>query len=291
MTNFQVFSNDIVRKGRHVNHDERSRDYAFDASGVTVKSVRHPRHIPVLDQGNLGSCTGNAMTGLLGSGNFFSTLPSNTLSTTDAGADENVAISLYSLATQLDGYRGAYPPTDTGSDGLSVSKAAQKMGWIAGYQHTFSFNTFLAALSLQPVIVGIDWYQTFDHPDATGLVKIFAGAEVEGGHEIVCDELNVEKQLIGFTNSWSRDWGLDGRFYIGYADFETLLGNHGDVTVPVALTPVVPTPVPPIPTPTPVPPVPTPTPSPVTPLPTPDPNDVALWADMQKWAKLKGLTQ
>jgi hypothetical protein len=287
MTNFQYFYDNVTALGRHVNHDERSKLFAFDASGVTPKSVRHSRHIPVLDQGNLGSCTGNAMTGLLGSGDFFAPLPAGSLDPVNATFDETVAVSLYSLATQLDGYKGTYPPNDTGSDGLSVAKAAQKKGWITGYQHTFSFNSFLSALTLQPVIVGIDWYSSFETPDANGLVWIGNTASVEGGHEIVADELDVAGRRIGFTNSWGVNWGQDGRFYIGFDDFQTLLANHGDVTVPVALPAVVPTPVPPVPTPTPtpVPPVPTPTP-----VPTPDPADVALWADMQKWAKLKGLS-
>jgi hypothetical protein len=113
-------------------------------------------------------------------------------------------------------------------------------------------------------------------------------ASVEGGHEIVADELDVERRRIGFTNSWGVNWGQDGRFYIGFDDFQTLLANHGDVTVPVALT---------LPTPT-------PTPSGADFLHRPrfrqfrrlrrfrlrTLNDVALWADMQKWAKLKGLT-
>jgi hypothetical protein len=285
MDNFQVFSDDISYKGRHVNHDPRSKDYAFDGSGVTLASVRHKRYIPVLDQGQLGSCTGNAMTGLLGSGNFFNSLPANTLRTGDAIFDEAFAVDLYGLATHLDGYKGAYPPDDTGSDGLSVAKAAQKKGFIAGYQHTFSFNDFLKALSVQPVIVGIDWWSSFETPDPNGVVSIGSQSYIEGGHEIVADELNVEAQLIGFTNSWTANWGVAGRFYIRYADFETLLGNNGDVTVPVVLTtPVPPTPVPPAP------PVPTPVPPAPPVVPTPDPNDVALWADMQKWAKLKGLS-
>jgi hypothetical protein len=239
------------------------------------------------------------MAGLLGSGNFFGSLPVGTL-TSDAVYDESVALDLYALATQLDGYKGQYPEEDTGSDGLSVAKAAQQKGFIAGYQHTFSFDDFLKALTLQPVIVGIDWWSSFETPDPNGIVTIGDTSYIEGGHEIVADEINVEAQLIGFTNSWTSNWGVDGRFYIRYADFETLLGNNGDVTVPVILpaapapqptpapVPVDPTPVTPapVPDPTPIPPIPVPTP-----LPTPSPDDVALWADIQKWARNKGLSQ
>lgn len=282
MANYQKFYENIVYLGRHVNHDPASKAYGFDASGVTPKSVRHQRFIPVLNQGNLGSCTGNAMTGLLGSGAFFPALKPQTLSTTDADFDEQVAVNLYSAATKLDGYKGQYPPTDTGSDGLSVAKAAQKNGWVSGYQHTFDFNTFLAALSLQPVIAGIDWYSSFETPAADGGLAIAATAYVEGGHEIVLDELDVENQRIWFTNSWGADWAAQGRAYFTFADFEKLLASDGDVVVPVPLTVPAPTPGPVVPTP--VPPI-----VPPTPIVTPSADDVALWADIQKWAKAKGL--
>lgn len=288
MANYQKFSENIAFLGRHVNHDPASKAYGFDATGVAVKSIRHQRNIPVLNQGNLGSCTGNAMTGLLGTGAFFPVLPAQTLSTTDPAFNEQIAINLYSKATQLDGYKGQYPPTDTGSDGLSVAKAAQKNGWISGYQHTFDFNTFLAAIATQPVIVGIDWYSSFETPAADGQIKLESQAFVEGGHEIVLDELDVENQRIWLTNSWGAMWGAQGRAYFSFADFEALLAADGDVVVPVPLNlnpptpgPVTPTPTPVVPTP--VPPIPTPTPI------TPSADDVALWADIQKWAKAKGL--
>src|SRR3954471_15061773 len=98
------------RLGRHVNHDPRSRAYAYLATGRTLQPVRHTRHAAVLDQGNLGSCTGNAMTGALASDPLYAGLPSGTT------LDENLAVHLYSVATSMDDFNGTYPPEDTGSD-------------------------------------------------------------------------------------------------------------------------------------------------------------------------------
>ena len=51
------------RLGRHVEHDPRSR--AFSAGTAAFKTIRHLRHGKAFDQGDLGSCTGNAMAGVL----------------------------------------------------------------------------------------------------------------------------------------------------------------------------------------------------------------------------------
>ena len=51
------------RLGRHVEHDPQSR--AFSAGTAAIKTVSYKRHGAAFDQGELGSCTGNAMAGVL----------------------------------------------------------------------------------------------------------------------------------------------------------------------------------------------------------------------------------
>src|SRR5690242_20178409 len=101
------------RLGRHVRHDPRSLRYLYPAHEVDgLVSVRHVRFIPVLDQGDLGSCTGNAAEGAVGTSPLFEALPDGNLSnpTDDGDLDEQQAIALYSAATALDDYDGTYPP-------------------------------------------------------------------------------------------------------------------------------------------------------------------------------------
>jgi hypothetical protein len=226
------------RLGRHVRHDPRSLRYQVEARALgDLTSVRHHRYVPVLDQGDVGSCTGNAALGAIGTGALFEALAGNTLqpSTTDAEQDEQRALALYSAATRLDDYDGSYPPVDTGSDGLSVAKAAQALGLISGYQHATSLEAALTALAAQPVITGINWYDSFDYPLPSGFMTITDGAQVRGGHEVCLDELDVENERVWFTNSWSTGWGVDGRACLGWDDFGRLLSEDGDVT---AFTPV-----------------------------------------------------
>ena len=211
-----------MRLGRHINHDPRSRDYA--AAGATqIVSVSHQATGLPLDQGKIGSCTANALCGALDSvPNFKGANP----------LTESDAVSLYELETKLEGQ--PYPPNDPGGSGLMVCKAAKERGLISSYRHAFGIQRALEALVLRPVITGIGWYTSFDHPDtSTGLVEIGPGATVRGGHEIVADGIDAEKKLVWFWNSWGSGWGLGGRFCMSFDTWDRLLQEDGDVTVPV----------------------------------------------------------
>jgi hypothetical protein len=246
--------------GRKVNHDPRSLAYRFDTTGITVQSVKHTRRIPVLDQGNLGSCTGNAGIGALGTEPIYGTFPTTPL-------DEAAAINLYSAATVIDGSPGSYPPDDTGSDGLSIAKVLKSRGLISGYTHTFTLDDALKALQVTPVIVGVNWYNNMFSPAADGTVTIPNGDAVAGGHEFVLDEVDVARQAVGATNSWGTGWGVDGRFYIPFSVLSRLLSEQGDVVAFVPVTQPAPTPVPP------------------TPIPVPDPSaDQSFWDAIKDWA-------
>jgi hypothetical protein len=128
-----------------------------------------------------------------------------------------------------------------------VAKACQQRGFISGYVHATSLEAALTALAAGPVIAGVNWYSSFDQPDAEGVISIGKRAAVRGGHEICVDELDVENRRIGFTNSWGDSWGVGGRAYMSWDTFGRLLDEDGDVTVFVPLTQPAPTPTPPVP--------------------------------------------
>lgn len=242
------------RLGRHVLHDSRSLNYQVEAEDVTVlKSARWPGRIPVLDQGQLGSCTGNAAVNVLATEPFWSTNPVRAiLSESSEQLDEEYAVSVYSEATTLDPYVGTYPPTDTGSDGLSVAKVLQKQGKIGGYLHATSLAAALTALSKSACMAGTVWRGDMFKPDSDGRLK--CTGNVEGGHEYKLDELDVENRRIWILNSWGPNWGLGGRAWMSWDDFGGLLAQRGDVTVFTPVTQPAPTPTPPAP---PAPPTPT----------------------------------
>lgn len=259
------------RLGRSVNHDSESRRYAIPERDVPIKSVQHRRSVPIFDQGDLGSCTGNAGVGCTGTGSFYGTL--NSLALTYAW-DESGAVGLYGRATAIDSYAGTYPPDDTGSDGLSVAKALKEAGEISGYLWAFTPDAARQALMSTPLITGISWYEGMFNSDPSGQVTV--SGPLAGGHEIVIvgyvprGTTPSNDDRVWFDNSWGTGWGVSrpgqptaGSFWMAWGAYAELLADNGDVTqfVPISQ---------PAPTPTPVPPA-------------PDDPDAKLWADTHAW--------
>lgn len=218
------------RFGRHIHHDPRSRRYPYRSAPTAIKAVRHLRHAPIWDQGQTGSCTGQAALGCLTTGPFYPTVAAQTR----FPLTEHGAIAVYSAATRLDNINGEYPPDDTGSSGLAAAKALKAAGLISGYQHTFTLADALTALQAVPLICGTVWRANMGDPSPEGLVSV-EGREL-GGHEYVIDEYDPVRGWVGCTNSWGVTFGLAGRFYIQAEDLGDLLRDGGDVTVFVPRT-------------------------------------------------------
>jgi hypothetical protein len=213
----------VHRLGRHVEHDPQSR--AFSAGTAAIKTVMYKRHTAPFDQGDLGSCTGNAMVGVLMTEPLW--VPGRNLTEADA-------VKLYKAATKLDSIPGNYPPNDTGSSGMAVMKAAVKAKYIAGYAHSFSLDQLLGSLSLSPGILGITWYTSFDAAKPDGECPLTAGAKVRGGHEVQLIGIDVKKKRVWCINSWGPTWGglKNGTFYFSWKTLEELLNQQGDATFP-----------------------------------------------------------
>lgn len=206
--------------GRRVRHDPRSRQFPA-ATSASLVSTSHYRP-DVLDQGALGSCTGNA---LVGCRNTRPTRNRRRLLT------EDYAQAVYARATQLDPWPGDWPPTDTGSSGLAACAAAVEGGLIGRYEHAFGLDHTLAALVLRPVMVGVNWYVDMEYPDARGFVEPTGG--IAGGHEFELHAINVRDGFVCAVNSWGTGWGVAGHFRLRFATLGRLLSEDGDCTVPV----------------------------------------------------------
>lgn len=223
--------------GRHVNHDPRSRDYAAEPLAVVrPESVHWDRRVPIFDQGNLGSCTGNAAAGWLATDNRWRIGMNEFMARdgTRSPLDEQDAISIYSWATRLDPWEGDYPPEDTGSDGLSVTKVLRRFGYVDRYRHVFKFFQLVNALQNGPVLVGTVWRDGMFHPDSDGFVT--ESGPVVGGHEYLAVGVVVvdgyDKGYVEFANSWGSSWGDFGYFRMQYATVQSLLAQQGDATIP-----------------------------------------------------------
>ncbi|MFG2638550.1 hypothetical protein ACGFX8_32980 [Streptomyces sp. NPDC048362] len=235
--------------GRHVEHDPRSYAYAHGVlPKAAIKSVDWTRRVPHFDQGQLGSCTGNAATGLVGTDSAGRTGQTTVVLADDPNAswpvDENLAVKVYELATQLDNISGTYPPDDTGSSGLGAAKALMKLGLAAKYTHAYSLDALKSALQNGPVMVGTVWLESMFDVDSDGFVVVDRKSTVAGGHEYVISAYNADRQAFRLDNSWGESWGVRGSAWYSQTNLSWLLSQDGDVTVPVWATAPVPTPPP-----------------------------------------------
>lgn len=217
--------------GRNVVHDDRSLAHPADTAPSTGP-VFWPHHGTILNQHQTSSCTAQALTACLFTGPFYRTGTKRPAHLADS---ETAALHLYSVEVGLEG--GTFPPDDPGGSGLEVSKAAQDLGWISGYTHAFGLDHAHGAIGLSPVIIGIPWYQDMFTPDADGFVTI--GGDLAGGHEVAVVGYDPARGWA-CLNSWGV-WGCavpesrisHGGFWMTDATFGQLLGESGDVTVPV----------------------------------------------------------
>lgn len=215
------------RLGRHIHYDSRSDAYPAETAPA-LRTVTHRSSGLPLDQGQIGSCTANALVGAL------NTVPH--WKEDQPLLAEPDAVNLYSEETTLEG--DPYPPNDPGGSGTEVCQAAKNAGLLNGYQHATGIDQALAALVIRPVITGINWFTSFDTPDASGLVAIAPNATVRGGHEIVAVAINVTEERVWFPNSWGLSWGVafagipGGCFAMSFTTWGTLLEQGGDCTIP-----------------------------------------------------------
>lgn len=179
-----------------------------------------------LDQGQTGHCVG------FGWADRINALEANDPdAVTFKGFTNDDAHKIYYEAVAFDGT----PGSEAGTSTRNGAKAVKARGLIASY----AFATTTAEITLWvttrgPVVVGTDWYEGMENPDARGLVRV--GGAVLGGHEwliVGYDPAAVGGPEYICQNSWGDQWGDHGLFRIKVADFAQLLASQGDACVVV----------------------------------------------------------
>jgi hypothetical protein len=240
--------------GRIQHHDPQNLAYAHGVlPKAAIQSVVWARHTPILDQLQVGSCTGNALTGALGTDSAGRTATAQVTVKADskgifkAGTytlDEDFAVMAYELNTRLDNIKGQYKPDDTGSSGPACGKTAKALGLATGYTHAFTYDALRSALQSGPVLIGIDWYNSMFNPKPDGQIVVDKASGLAGGHELMIREYDAVNDIVWADNSWGPSWGVAGRAYFKGAHLRTLLSDGGDVTVLAFTTTPAPTPLP-----------------------------------------------
>lgn len=229
---------DDMRLGRSLWLDARSLAFMVEnraeAMGAKLTSRNWARVIPILNQGNLGSCTGNAGIGALGTQPFYDKTGKAALSShgNDARSLETAAVQLYSDATKIDPYPGTYLPDDTGSSGLAICQVLSNHAIITGYRWARTAHGFLQLLQAGPVLQGMPWMNAFFTPDRNGFIDAnsrWPSSGIAGGHEVEAiavelDTRDLFSSVITYANSWGTGWGDAGRFRMRLRTYEQLSG-------------------------------------------------------------------
>ncbi len=183
-----------------------------------------PAGEPVLNQGKEGACVGFGVTNEL----RFNPVPVS-------GLDEKFAREqIYWPAQHTDKWPGgSYPGANPFYEGTSVRdgiKAAQELGFVGEYRASRTEAEMALAMTLGPIIIGVDWYEGMFNPDARNYIR--PTGRKAGGHCTLVIGLKVTAPpgngYYTIYNSWGPSWGDKGTCRIRRADMAKLLDAGGD---------------------------------------------------------------
>lgn len=205
--------------GRLPEFDERSRAYPIrtllgDAPTLQTKIWDLEKW---LDQGTEGACVG------------FS-LAHEIAAEPEVGNVGNAyARMIYHEARKVD----QWPGEDyEGTSVLAGVKVVRNLGWIEQYRWAFSVQDVLETLSnLGPVVLGTNWYSGMFDTNQDGYVT--PTGDLVGGHAILILGYDHERQAVLLHNSWGQGWGVNGRAWLSVDDLLYLMGQQGEVCVPL----------------------------------------------------------
>lgn len=212
-----------------------SRDHLFTAQAPTLPLRIDLRTYAsaIEDQGQLGSCTGNAIAGAielidkknnkrLDVSRLFIYYEERVLEGTinyDAGAYIRDGIKVtYTKGAPLESLwpynirKWATKPTTA-----AYTDALKRK--VTGYQRCVNFTAVKNALALgNPVVIGFDVYESFETIGSNGIMTYpnLASEQLLGGHAVLLVGYNDDTQRFIARNSWGTSWGDKGYFYMPY---------------------------------------------------------------------------
>lgn len=193
----------------------------------------------VENQGQLGSCTGNAATtalevalklGPMQLSRLMAYFNARDLEGTvgyDAGATIRSVIKGLMKTGACEETTWPYktsrfkakPSPAAYSEAKEFVKMAKDDGLV--YKRVLTLNGVLTAIaSGSPVVFGFVVPESFNDLPSSGIQPLpKKGERILGGHAVVADGYNIEKKYVWVRNSWGEDWGLNGYFRMPFAWF------------------------------------------------------------------------
>lgn len=214
-----------------------SRDHPYQLTNKAQSNVVDLRQYcsPIEDQGNLGSCTGNAIAGaielLYKRQNkaldisrlfiyYYERLLEGTINYDNGAYIRDGIKACYTYGAPLESlwpYNISKFRTAPAQAAL-VDAAKRK---ITSYQRAADFNAVIDAItSGYPVTIGFSVYSSFDTNTVakTGIMPYpnVSKEKLLGGHAVLLVGYNKDNQTFIARNSWGTSWGDKGYFYLPF---------------------------------------------------------------------------
>ena len=221
------------------------RDHLYTAAPVARPPVvdLQAKCLPVFDQGQLGSCTGNALAGALGflhpdltASRLFIYYNERSMEGTvrqDAGASIRDGVKTLVKLGACPEAKWPYDIARFRRRPLKACYTAALPHRVASYTRIQSLDDMLNCLASGfPFVFGFTVYSAFESGEMarTGVLNLPAqGEKVLGGHAVMAVGYDLAAKRIKVRNSWGTGWGIDGSGYFSMPfDYLTHRGLSDD---------------------------------------------------------------
>lgn len=138
------------------------------------------------------------------------------------------------------------PQRQYGTSVRAGMKYLQAHGYIENYGFAFTIDDFLDGMMVDSLVLGVNWYSSmWQCDDKTGLLTISPTARIEGGHCLLCDEIDLVRGIASGPNSWGYSFGKivrsnrygprNGRWSWTLETMERLLNENGEAATGIEI--------------------------------------------------------
>lgn len=141
---------------------------------------------------------------------------------------EALLTRLYQLGQDIDGT--PHSDVDSGLTSDAAAKVMRNEGYIGEYRWGENLDEVIECVRVAgPGALGTWWPTGMDAPDSRGFVT-YTGSK-RGGHQFKVDGVNTRQKFFRCKNSWGRDWGKNGFFYVTFDTMRAILEDGGEFCI------------------------------------------------------------